>query len=412
MLLNLALRNLVRQPVRTAIAASATIIGLVLALFSTSLETGQWDTVLRSSIGAAAGHVVVQAPGALDDPGPDRHVQEARATVTAIEGAVPDGTAVVPRIQLGGLLTSPKNRVAIGLRGVDPERERPWIRVDDLIGTSSGRWLDSADDRGIVIGRLLAEKLEVDLDDKVVFMGQGAGADIESRLFRVRGVYRTGNDLVDGFTAFTSLTAAQELLGAGDAVTQIAVQLPRSGGEATVANTLQNTLGERIEALTWHQVLPLLDEQRQLDEGFSLIIYSLLIAAVAIGIVIVVFMSVLERTREFGVLMAIGMKRPLLARMVLLEGAILGVASSAIGTLAAAGVVLAVNAAGGLDFSGVLENAVPVEGVTIDPVLRPGIDAFKFGFFGGATVLFSVLATLWPAWRVMQMRPVEAMRAV
>ncbi|MEO0601694.1 MAG: hypothetical protein AAF211_09670, partial [Myxococcota bacterium] len=102
MLLRLAIRNLIRSPVRTVIAASATIVGLLLALFATSMETGQWDTVLRASIGAAAGHVVVHAPGALEDPGPARHVTGATAVVTSIEAAVPPGAAVVPRISLGG----------------------------------------------------------------------------------------------------------------------------------------------------------------------------------------------------------------------------------------------------------------------------------------------------------------------
>ncbi|MEM6929669.1 MAG: hypothetical protein AAF602_22205, partial [Myxococcota bacterium] len=71
-----------------------------------------------------------------------------------------------------------------------------------------------------------------------------------------------------------------------------------------------------------------------------------------------------------------------------------------------------INASGGIDFGSVVDNAVPVEGVTIDPVLRPGIAPFKFAFFGTATVLFSVIATLWPAWRVLRMQPVDAMRAV
>lgn len=413
MLLRLAIRNLIRSPVRTVIAASATIVGLLLALFATSMETGQWDTVLRASIGAAAGHVVVHAPGALEDPGPARHVTGATAVVTSIEAAVPPGAAVVPRISLGGLLTSPKNRVAIGLRGVDPAREGPFVRVDDLVDTSDGGgWLENGDVRGIVVGSGLAEKLEVGLDDKVVFMGQDSDDEIASRLFRIRGVYRTGNDFVDGFTAFATLAAAQEFLGAGDAVTQIAVQLPRSGGEAALATTLQATLGDGAEARTWKDVLPLLDEQRRLDEGFSYVIYSLLLGAVAIGIVIVVFVSVLERSREFGVLMAIGMKKQQLARMVLLEGAILGVVATTLGMLAAIGVVMAINASGGIDFGSVVDNAVPVEGVTIDPVLRPGIAPFKFAFFGTTTVLFSVIATLWPAWRVLRMQPVDAMRAV
>ncbi|MEO0600193.1 MAG: FtsX-like permease family protein [Myxococcota bacterium] len=415
MIARLALRNLVRNRVRTAIAASATIIGLVLALFATSLETGQWNTMLKASISTAAGHVVVQGEGYLADPDPRRHVAEASRVISDVESLVPAGSTVLPRVQLGGLLTSPKNSVAIGVRGVDPERERPFTRIDDLFGPeggAEGAWLGPDDDRGILVGRVLADKLGVGLEDKVVFLGQGTGEDIDSRLFRVRGIFETGNDFVDGFSGFVTLAAGQALLGAGDAVTQLAVQLPASGAEESLQQrVVQRLEGSPVEVLTWREVLPLLDEQRELDEGFSLIIYSLLIGAVAIGIVIVVFMSVLERTREFGVLMAIGMKPRILARMVLLEGALLGVLSTLAGIALAILLIVGLNAFGGIDLGSLVANAVPVEGVTIDPVLRPGIDPFKFVFFGAATVTFSVVSTLWPAWRVLQMRPVQAMNA-
>ena len=407
MLLRLAFRNLFRHRRRTIITVIAIALGLGLLIFSSGFGDGMHNQVIRDGVAGMAGHVVVQGEGWQERREVEIVVPDGAAVVAALEGAFPEAR-VVPRVFLEGLLTSSGGSAGISFVGVDPEREAGVNNLDDKL--VRGAYLDA--DGGIVIGQTLAENLDVELGDKVVLMTQ-SGPDIGSRLFRVRGIFRTGMDLVDGFVAHVPLTVAQELLDLGGGVSQVSLHLPHSDATGEALGRVQAMYpGQELEVLTWKKALPELYQFVVLDDG-GLYIFLLIIAAiVALGILNTVLMSVLERTREFGVLLSLGMTPGRLSWMVLLEGFVLGAIGIIIG--------LALGLLGnwpmqvhGVDLgamAGMKEQGFDVAGVQAELLMHSDLSPTKVILFVVLALTLTVAASIYPAWKAGTLTPIRAMR--
>ncbi|MEM6931213.1 MAG: ABC transporter permease, partial [Myxococcota bacterium] len=275
--LTLAARNLGRNLRRTLITLAAITFGLMTIHFVITLQNGAYEEMLDQGVSSLAGHVVVQADGYQAERDADLLVTEADGVAAALADAFPDAT-IAPRIVLGGLVTSPTNSVPAGFSGVDPVAEGIVQNLDERI--VEGTWLDD-DDRGILVGVDMAESLDVGIGDKLVFMGQfGDNEDVSSRLFRVKGIFRTGAAEMDGMLTMGHLEAGRDLLGAGDVAHQVTVHLadPRGWAEATAL--AQGDLGTRgdLEVLAWRDAIPELYGLIQLDQqagDFMLVILGL-----------------------------------------------------------------------------------------------------------------------------------------
>jgi ABC-type lipoprotein release transport system permease subunit len=343
----------------------------------------------------------VQAKGFQEERKSELALADSTAVATKLRAAYP-GATVVRRTWVGGLLTSPRNASAVTVEGIEPDAEATLTLLDDRL--KDGHWLD--DDRGILLGDLLVSTLGVGVGDKVVFMTQVGGGEMQSRLFRVAGVFHTGNEMLDAFGALARIEATQELLPVADAAHQVAVIVP-GAGKAEVPTAPAAAVAPGADVLSWRQALPLLEEQEALDENFSGIFYLAMGLIVAVGVLNTVLMSVMERVREFGVLRAIGMRsRPLFA-MIVAEGLVLGVLGAIASVLLAAPAIhwLVVH---GIDLGDVLSANSPVGGVAIDTVMRARwVPATMLGYAASAVVL-AVAASLWPAWKATRLRPVDA----
>jgi ABC-type lipoprotein release transport system permease subunit len=405
--LSLAARNLTRNVRRTLLTALAVAFGLTMMFMTINLQNGQYQEMMRQGISSMAGHVVVEHPKFASEAEPEHVVPGAAALTAAIRAALPDAT-VSPRIQAGGLLSSTTNSVGVGLRGVDPDAERQVIDLDDKL--VKGAWLEAGDDRGIVIGAALADRLGVDLGDKVVFMGQGATGDVESRLFRVAGVFRTGGAELDAFVAISAIGPVQEVLGRPDAVHQVTVHL-RDAREADAARAVVSPLvPEGMATLTWREAMPEMLAFIQMDRTASDIMMSVIGLIVGMGVLNTVLMSVLERTREFGVLLAIGMRPRQIAQLVLAEGLVLGLLGTALGALG--GVLISWPiVVHGLDYSAWMGEAMEMEGIVMSSVMRAAWDPARMARYGLAAVMVTMLSAAYPAWYITRLKPVDAMRA-
>lgn len=406
-ILKLAWRNLGRHRRRTIITALAIGLGLALLVVSSALGDGVHGEMIKQGVGMFAGHVVVQGPGWQEKREPELAVKDAGPTTEEIRAAVPDAV-VLPRLFLQGLLTSPEGSVGVQVVGVEPDLEREVNNLAEKV--VKGTYLSADDDRGIVIGDTLAETLSVDLGDKVVLMSQRKG-EIESRLFRVRGIFRTGLGELDGFFAQVPLAAAQAVLGLGDVANQISVHLSDPDRTASVTRLLRQRLSDRpVDVLPWQQALPELHQFVVLDDA-GLYVFILIIAlVVAFGITNTVLMSVMERVKEFGVLLSLGMTPRRLGWMVLAEASLLGVLSAVGG--AALGALLAWPLqVYGLDYGALIgtEEGFETAGVMIESLVYGDLSWTKVILFSGITVVLTVIAALYPTWKASRLRPVEAM---
>ena len=406
-LVSLALRNLFRNTRRTLLTTAAIGFGLALMLFVITLQKGMYTQLVENGVSAMAGHVVVQQPGYQEQREEALVVGNATEISTQMQAAFPDAT-VAPRIFLQGLITAPTGNVGAGLSAVQPVAEAKVSWFDDKL--VEGEWLDS--DRDIVLGRTMADTLGVELGDKVVYMGQHDGKEMASRMFRVKGVFATGSADIDGFTAVIHIDAARALMNRSDVAHQVTLHLADAAGADDAATTVRAlpAVGESLAVLTWRQAVPELIAYIQMDRSSGDVMMAVIALIVAMGVLNTVLMSVLERTREFGVLLAIGLKPRQLSKMVLFEGLLTGLMGATIGLLLG-GLLSYPLVAYGLDLSTYVGGeSMETGGVPMDSLMRGGWDPVRSAIYFTLAIVFTGLAAAYPAWHVSRLQPVDAMR--
>ncbi|HMV68479.1 MAG TPA: FtsX-like permease family protein [Myxococcota bacterium] len=404
-MLRLALRNLLRNRRRTLLAVLGVALALAFSVTSRNWRTGVWTSMLGSAISGAAGHVVVQAPGWQEERDAAMFVPQSGTIAQALREAYPDAV-VVRRVMIAGLLTSPRGAAAVGLSGVEHEAERALTLLDDRL--VDGGWLDG-DGRGVLVGRKLADALQVGVGDKVVFMGQVGKGEVESVLLRVRGIYVTGSEQLDALTASVDLSAVQPLLHGDDGAHQIAVVQPGLG-VARLDPEPARAVVQGADVLVWEEAMPALAEQLKVDKKLTSFLYLFLGLIVAVGVLNTVLMGALERTRELGVMLSLGMRPARLAGMVLLEGLLMGVIGAACGLLLAASLYRPLYV-DGVDFGDLLAKNAPVPS-PVESLVRASVDVPGVVVMSLVAIGMTVLASVWPAWSVSRLQPVEAMRKV
>jgi ABC-type lipoprotein release transport system permease subunit len=406
-LLKLAVRNTFRNLRRTLITMAAISLGLALMITSNNLTFGSYQTMISTGISVMAGHVVVQGEGWQEERDSRMVVHDAAAHAQTLTQTFPDAV-IVQRSMLQGLLMSPVSSVGVMLTAVDPTVEpkvSDW--QDKLI---EGEYL--TDDRGILLGSLLAESLQVKLGDKVVLMAQGEG-ETSSRLFRVRGLIQTGAKNIDGFIGIITLPAAQEVLALPDAVNQISVHLDNPDDTAAATDAARAALAgvSDIEVLAWPEALPELYSMIQLDRASNNTIMAIIGLIVALGVLNTVLMSVMERIREFGVMLAVGTSPGRLVTIIMLEGLVLGVTSISLGIglgmLASWPLIVH-----GIDYSEMMGESMTTAGVTLSAVVHAELDWERLIIYSLTGLVLVILTAAWPAWRASRLRPVESMRHV
>jgi ABC-type lipoprotein release transport system permease subunit len=411
MLLVLAIRNLFRNTRRTLITVAAIAFGLGLVHMMITLQTGQYADMVRMGVSSLAGHVVVGADGYHEQQDSDLVVTGASAVGARLHEIFPDAV-VAPRLMIGGLLTSARGSVGVGLAGIDPVAEAAIQDLDDKV--RAGTWL-SGDPGGILVGVELADSLDVEVGDKVVYMGQhGEQTEMTSRLFRVEGVFRTGGAELDGFAAFAPIAAVQEVFGTPDVANQVTLHLASPDDADSATEKVRTLLAERadLEVLHWKEAISDIWGLIQVDQVSGDISLAILGTIVAMGVLNTVLMSALERTREFGVMLSLGMKPRRLAALILLEGATIGVLGALLGALVGLGLSWPL-VEYGLDYSGYFgSDTFEAAGLALSSIVKGRIDPVRMTNYTFVAIAFTTLAAAYPAWHVSRLRPVEAMHHV
>jgi len=404
--LRLAWRNLWRHPRRTWLTTGAMIFSNVILVFMISMQIGMYQLMIDNSLRASVGHLQVQARGYNED-------QKIRQVVPDVEGLAArlrDGLGlytVAPRASAFALASSADRSFGVQVFGVVPEAEK---RVSSLPGlVEAGRYLEGSDTPEIVVGTVLARNLKVEPGDEVTLMGSGRDGSFAAAVATVVGILDAGNAEMNRTLAAMPLGYFQDtfsMQSAGHSVVMLApdllqVEALRSRVEALLPP------GEDLVVLDWDELMPGLKQAIQADISSALFMYAVLIVLVAFSVLNTQLMSVLERTREFGVVMSLGVSPGKLGRLILLETALMGLIGLAVGIAIGAALVVWFGIHG-LSFPGLEEMAgqfnlpdriymqVSVTGLLFGPVI---------------VLLASLLASLYPAARLHWVEPVEAMRA-
>ena len=403
----LALRNLFRNTRRTLLTLAAIGFGLSMMIFVVNLQNGSYQAMIDTAVSSMAGHVVVQADGYQDEKEPTMLVQDASVVVATLASAYPDAV-VAPRIFTGGLLMSAHSSVGVALTGLDVAAE---LQVQDLHEkVVDGEWLAS-DEREIVIGVDMAKTLDIELGDKLVYMGQNGSDEVQSRLFRVRGLFRTGSAQFDGRLAFAHLGAVQEIMGGGDVANMVTLHLDDADDAFEAAPRLEALLARpELDVRHWKDALPELFAIIQVDRGSGDVMLAIIGLIVAFGVLNTMMMAVLERTREFGVMLSLGMKPRQIAWLVLLEGLVLGLLGATVGLLLGLALSWPI-VTYGLDYSSMMgSETMESGGILMDTLVFGAWDPVRMALYFAGAVIFCICAAIYPAWSISKLRPVVALR--
>ena len=401
----MALRSVFRNPRRSVITASATAFGLAAYLFLYAFADGFFEQMIHNSTQQLSGHVQVMAQGHDVDLSPAFRIADSQALQQQLQARL-EVEAAAPRVLLRAMVANPGKSLPVELVGIAPEQERAVTELFRYM--EQGTYVQSGE-AGIVIGQKLAEELGARLGDKLVITVQQAGGDLASSAQAILGIYRTGSDLFDTEYVFTNINAARRLGGLlEDEVSRIVLRLSDRAESAALARTLNQSLpltNDGLEAQGWETLLPVVVQMVEMSQVDFYLILSVVFVVVAIGVMNTMVMSVMERTRELGVMLALGTRGVQLLLTIVFEAFFLAVLGMVAGTLAGGALVYWLNQAG-IDLSSISGALETIPGITdrvypvlmFDHVWLPSLLLF----------LCSVTVALYPAWRAARLDPVEA----
>jgi ABC-type lipoprotein release transport system permease subunit len=407
--LRLGARTLRRAPRRSLLTAAAGAGGLAVAVLLVNLAHGMAEQAVASAVRIGPGHLAVHRAGYLPFGDDARAIEGAGALARRI-AALPGVGAALPRLTAAGLARAGAATRAVVLLGVDPALE---AADSPLAGRlSEGSFLEPGAPEQVLLGAALSRDLAVRVGDLVRLSVPGSGAGGE-RALRVCGILDAGLDEIAPGTLWLPLPLAQQLAGRPDTAHEIAVLLHSSSPAALSAAraaiaALAAAAGD-LEVVTWQQALPQLRDALALDALARQILILGLFGIVAIGAAAALLAAVLGRTRELGLLLALGTPPALLRRMVLAEGALLGLCAAALG-LAAGAAATAVLARVGLDVRPLLGEEIAYGGALFSLRIHPAWDWLQVARAVLLVLGVYLAAAAWPAWRAGAVAPAEAMR--
>ena len=337
MLASLAWRNIWRQPVRSILSLIGLAFTSMLLVFMLSFQLGSYDTMKIGALGLFDGFGQFQPVGYDDDPDISRLLPEWEAILDAVE--IKGVDAATPRASSFAIMAKDETSFGAAVLGVDPAREPLVSNLSTTI--IEGRYLAPEDDATIVMGEGLARNLGLVLGDTVIMLGTGNDGAVAADVLELVGIFSTGISAIDRQITQMPLTRFQETYNLGNAVNVVAIRGADFKGVERAATDLRAHATEYgVVYLDWKELQPELEQMIILDISSNMMFYIIMVVVVVFILLNTLYMSVLERTREFGGLMAIGMRPRQIGAMVWLELIFLSLLGTAIGIALGAALVI------------------------------------------------------------------------
>ena len=401
-LLKMAFRDLGRNRRRSILSALAVSIATTLLIFMASVVRGEFRGALQNGIRLQTGHLQVRAASyeenkvslawedLVDNP----------SQVTDQLKALPQVLDATPRLIASGILSLGDNSRGVQVLGIDPAAEANQIFRQGVI---AGDFLTSDDREGVLIGKPLAEKFGLNVGDRVNLLINTSNGDVDEQPFTVRGIYTTNVFPYDESTVFMPLAKAQTFAGAENHASLIFVLLKDLDQTEPVAAALASS---NYRILTWQDLNELSVQFEQFAGAYMIILYLIILGITATVVTNTLVMAVYERTREIGILSAIGMKGRRIMAAFLTEAALLAT-GGVIGGLILGGLITALVGKTGM----LIPATQGVTGILIGDKIYPYVTSADVISLTAVAYIITLIASLYPATLAARMEPVEALHA-
>ena len=398
-----AWRNLWRNARRTWLTAGGIAFAVALVVFAMAFQQGTYAQMIDNATSLLSGHVQIQNRDYVEQARLEQTIEQITPLMRQLERQ-PGLVSVAPRAEAFALVSADERSFGARVLGVDVEREKRTVRFFDRLAT--GRMIAGGDE--VIVGEILARNLNIGVGGELVVLGSGKEGGVAALALEVVGIFRTGNTDLDRAMIAAPLATIQEAFGlAGEAHT-LAIKVEPVAESARLAGALNDWLPEAITARNWDEVMPDVRQSIELDRVSAWFMYGIIIIVVTLSVVNSFIMTVFERTREFGMLRAIGMQPGKIVLMVQLEAACVWALGATLGLALVAPAILWLGSEGiylGEEIGTLAESLYLPD--RLYPALAPKVLAVAPAImFVGTQV-----AALIPSLRIRRLQPVAALRA-
>ena len=398
-----AWRNLWRNKRRTWLSVGGIAFSLFLVVTGMAFQTGTYDDMINLGARLGHSHIQVQHPDYLDNPRVKNTFYDALGTSRSIS-QIPDVAGVAMRTESFALVSVGERSYGAMIVGVEPNKEPSVSDFPSLL--VEGTYL--SDVGHAYIGSALARNLSAAVGDEIVILGTGKTGNLAPMLLTIGGIFTTGITDVDRSYVQVRIEAFQEAFEFGDEIHRLLVSVSDLAHINAVVADIRRVVSDEVVVHDWETLMPEIRQGIDLDKISAQFMYWMLLAVVLLSIVNTFVMTVFERSREFGMLVAVGMRPRQIIGMVVIESIALWIVGSVVGLLVCLAVVIPTS------WVGVPMPAAATEmsmgGMQIPTHIYPGLDASTL--LTGPLVLGvgTVLGAMLPALRIRTLKPVEALR--
>lgn len=403
MLLVLAWRNMWRNRNRTLITMASVFFAVLLAIIMQSLQTGVFENLIKNVVSFYSGYVQIHKAGYWNEQVLDNAFILDDSLTQQLQSNK-NISGFTTRLESFVLASSGEKTQGCMIVGVVPEKEISIIHLNEKV--SKGNYFKS-NDRSVMIGEGLADKLELKLNDTILLLGQGYHGATAAGKYHIKALLKFAAPDLNDRILFIPLGEAQNLFGSERLATSVLLQ-PQNIDELTlVKNNLQQSIGKEYEVMTWQDMMPDVVQHMQMENAGTIIFFGILLLLVSFGIFGTLLMMVAERQYEFGMLIAIGMKRMQLGIVLVIESVLVTLSGSILGVFISIPIVLYLSVYP-FRFGGELGKMYEKFG--FEPIFPASTAPYVFYTQAIIVFIIGLLLSLYPAIKILRLNPTKAMR--
>jgi putative ABC transport system permease protein len=404
MITSIAWKNIWRNKTRSLVVIIATILGLFGGIFSVAFMVGMVEQRFEAAINKEISHIQIHHPKFLENSEIQYTIPDPKIISEEIKriSGIKD---IAIRSKIPGMISSATTSAGIQIFGIDPQSEKKITSIYKTIADSCGNYFEEERKNQVVISKKLAEKLKVRFHSKIVLRFQDSTGNIIESAFKIVGLFNTYNSMFDEQVVFIKNSDLSNILGMPPPYHEIALILYNGEEVEKIKSELQNRF-KYLKVQSWKEIQPELGLMIDIMDKMMLIFLGIILLALAFGIINTMLMAVLERTKELGMLMSIGMNRIKVFRMIMIETVLLTLTGGVIGMIIS-GIFIKISYSRGIDLSIVAKG---MESLGYESIVYPTITADYFIILTLMILITGVLSAIYPARKALKINPAEAIK--